>query len=203
MEASDRAGLERLLRYAGRPALSQRRLSRTATGQVRYRLRKPYYTGQTEVVLEPEAFVRRLAALVPPARQNQVRYYGLLASQARDRERLLAQVPGAERDEVAEGEVASAEGVDGDGAHAAEQGDPRARAGYRMRWARLLARVFGHEVLTCPSCGGRRSIIAALTEREAVVKVLAHLGLPTEAPSAAPARAPPQLAWSDDAWPAA
>lgn len=119
MEASDRAGLERLLRYAGRPALSQRRLSRTATGQVRYRLRKPYYTGQTEVVLEPEAFVRRLAALVPPARQNQVRYYGLLASQARDRERL------------------------------------------------------------------------------------AHLGLPTEAPSAAPARAPPQLAWSDDAWPAA
>jgi len=45
---------------------------------------------------------------------------------------------------------------------------------------------------------------AALDHRGAqVVKVLAHLGLPTEAPSAAPARAPPQLAWSDDAWPAA
>ena len=34
----------------------------------------PDGTGQTEVVLEPVAFLRRLAVLVPPARQNQVGY---------------------------------------------------------------------------------------------------------------------------------
>ena len=47
-----------------------------------YRLAKPYYTGQTEVVLEPVAFLRRLAALVPPRGQHQVRYYGALAPQS-------------------------------------------------------------------------------------------------------------------------
>ncbi len=184
------------MRYAGRPALSQRRLSRTETGKVRYRLRRPYYTGQTEVVFEPEAFVRRLAALVPPPRQNQVRYYGLVAAQARDRDRLLARVPGAAQPAGASGEGAGP---------SAELDDARAAAtaGYRMRWARLLSRVFGHEVLTCPGCGGERRIIAALTEREGVVQVLAHLGLPTEAPHAAPARGPPQLEWNADSWPVA
>lgn len=103
--AGDRAGLERQgacpcrclgdKRYGGRPPLSHERLSITATGKVCYRLRKSYYTGQTEVVLEPVAFLRRLAALVPPARQNQIRYYGLLAAQAHDRDRFLALVPNA------------------------------------------------------------------------------------------------------------
>ncbi|MSP26596.1 MAG: hypothetical protein EXR75_15895, partial [Myxococcales bacterium] len=48
----DRPALERLLRYAARPAFSHKRLSRTPSGKVCYRLPKPYYTGQTEVVLE-------------------------------------------------------------------------------------------------------------------------------------------------------
>ena len=53
------------------PAFAHKRLSLTPSGKVSYRLRKPYYTGQTEVVLEPVAFLRRLAALVPPRGQHQ------------------------------------------------------------------------------------------------------------------------------------
>ena len=71
MAAGDRAGLERLLRYAGRGPLGVQRLSQTETGTVRYRLRKPYHTGQTKLVLEPFAFLKRLAALVPPKRRVQ------------------------------------------------------------------------------------------------------------------------------------
>jgi hypothetical protein len=41
--AHDRAALERLLRYCARPAFAHKRLSRTASGKVCYRLRKPYY----------------------------------------------------------------------------------------------------------------------------------------------------------------
>jgi hypothetical protein len=67
--AGDRDGLERLLRYGGRPPLSHKRLSITAAGKVCYRQRLPYHTGQTDVVLEPVAFLRRLAALVPPKRK--------------------------------------------------------------------------------------------------------------------------------------
>ncbi len=186
--AGDRAGLERLLRYGGRPPLSHKRLSITATGKLCYRLRKPYYTGQTEVVLEPVALLRRLAALVPPARQNQVRYYRLLAAQAHDRDRLLTLVPtgGGDESSIAVAEASS---------------HPTATAsGYRLRWAQLLARVFGHQVLICPSCGHARTIIAAITERDVAAKLLVHLGLPTDVPVLAQARAPPQADLFADDW---
>ena len=53
VESADRAGLERMLRYAARPAFAQKRLGLLPSDKVCYRLRRPYYTGQTEVVLEP------------------------------------------------------------------------------------------------------------------------------------------------------
>jgi hypothetical protein len=94
-------------------------------------------------VLEPVAFLRRLAALVPPVRQNQVRYYGLLAAQACDRGRLLALVPsgGKDGDGGREGD-----GDSGSGHAAADPFVSPASACYRVRWAKLLARVFGHQV---------------------------------------------------------
>jgi hypothetical protein len=179
----DRAGLERLVRYAARPPLAQQRLSMTPKGLVCYRLRKPYYTGQTEVVLEPVAFLRRLAALVPPRRQNQVRYYGLLASQA------------ACRDQVV-GLGLALEPVPADPEphnHTEDEEPAPSSARYRHAWAKLLARVFKHQALVCPRCNGPRTIIAAVTHTVAAHRILCHLGLPTELPQLASARAPPQL----------
>ncbi len=141
VEARDRAGLERLLRYCGRAALAHKRLSVTAAGKVRYQLRKPYHTGQTEVVLEPVAFLRRLAALVPPARQNQVRYYGLLAAQASDRDRLLALVP-THRDDAVPHDHAEPPDVPPTAAQDIAADSPASSGGYRLGWARLLQRVF-------------------------------------------------------------
>jgi hypothetical protein len=187
--ADNRAGLERLLRYAARPALAAKRLSRRPSGKVCYRLRRPYYTGQTEVVFEPVAFLRRLAALVPPARQNQVRYFGLLASQANDHHRLLDLAPRS-----------VAHDLDHDVADPHADADPAAAParGYRMRWAALLARVFGHQVLICPHCQGPRTILAAVTEPEPIRAILTHLGLATDVPTLADARAPPQHELLDD-----
>ena len=61
------------------------------------------------------------------------------------------------------------------------------------RWAQLMKRVFDIDVLVCEHCGGRREILAFLTETRVVQKILAHLGLPTEPPAIAPARPPPEL----------
>lgn len=41
--------LERLCRYIARPAVSEKRLSLTSTGQVRYELKTPYSNGTTHV----------------------------------------------------------------------------------------------------------------------------------------------------------
>jgi hypothetical protein len=44
-------------------------------------------------------------------------------------------------------------------------------------------------MMTLP-CGGRRRILADISERDAIVAILAHLGLPREAPPLSRARSP-------------
>jgi hypothetical protein len=61
--------------------------------------------------------------------------------------------------------------------------------GSRMVWAELLRRTSLVDVLACP-CGGRRAIVADISEHDVVVALLAHLKLPTEAPPIARARSP-------------
>ena len=68
--ADDRFSLERLLRYTLRPAFSQERLSLTDDGRVRYQLRRPWPNGATHLEMEPVAFLRRLALLIPRPRQQ-------------------------------------------------------------------------------------------------------------------------------------
>jgi len=63
----------------------------------------------------------------------------------------------------------------------------------RLPWAILLKRVFLVDVLECPKCRGRMKILTAVVEPASVRRVLASLGLPSEAPRLQPARSPPQL----------
>jgi hypothetical protein len=60
-----------------------------------------------------------------------------------------------------------------------------------------MKRVFEIDVLICPHCDGTRMLIALITDGLVVRKILTHLGLETEPPRLAPARAPPELefAW--------
>jgi hypothetical protein len=69
--------LERLCRYITRPAVSEKRLSLTAHGQVRYSLKTPWNDGTTHVIFEPLDFMARLAALVPKPRVNLTRFHGV------------------------------------------------------------------------------------------------------------------------------
>jgi hypothetical protein len=64
--ARDRRRLERLCRYVARPAILSERLTRLDDGQLVYRLKHRWRDGTTALVFEPEEFVARLTALVPP-----------------------------------------------------------------------------------------------------------------------------------------
>jgi len=72
----------RLARYVSRPPVSVERLTLTAQGQVRYRLKTPCRDGSTHIVLEPVDFIARLAALVPPPRAHLTRFHGVFAPHA-------------------------------------------------------------------------------------------------------------------------
>ena len=77
---------ERLCRYISRPAISEKRLSLTPNGNVRYELKTPYRDGTTHVIFEPLDFIARLAALVPKPPVNLTHIHGVFAANSTGRE---------------------------------------------------------------------------------------------------------------------
>ncbi|MFH1529958.1 MAG: transposase [Pseudomonadota bacterium] len=188
VEASDRAGLERLCRYGLRSPLSLERLSVDPDGQVRYRLRKLWIDGRTEIFLDPIAFLRRLAALIPAPYTNLVRYHGVFANRSRDRFRIQLP-PFVEPIEVPPPNECSADHEDEADVVGAEPSLPTVRP-RRLGWAKLLRRVLDVDVLTCPECATSMTVIAFLTDPPVLRRILDHLGLPSSSPPLAPARSP-------------
>ena len=83
IEAPDRAGLERLLRYCARPTFASERLAWDGPDQtVRYTLPGPLPTGQSEFTLTPLKLLERFAALFPPPRRHWHYYFGVFAPHA-------------------------------------------------------------------------------------------------------------------------
>jgi len=79
-----------------------------------------------------------------------------------------------------------------DGAAPAEARAPPVSAAYvRPRhspWAELLRRTFEIDILACPDCGNRLRLVATIENRDVIERILAHLGLPVDVPTPAPAR---------------
>jgi hypothetical protein len=96
-KANKRDKLERLCRYITRPAVSEKRLSLTEHGQVRYSLKNPWRDGTTQVIFEPLDFIARLAALVPTPRINLTRFHGVFAPNSRHRALITPAGRGKER----------------------------------------------------------------------------------------------------------
>ena len=85
VKANERDKLERLCHYITRPAVSEKRLSLTKDGDVRYELKTPYRDGTTHVIFEPVDFIAKLAALVPRPRVNLTRFHGISATNSKHR----------------------------------------------------------------------------------------------------------------------
>ena len=133
VRAHDRAARAQLIRDVVRPPFAEAPVEFIDDEQVRFKFRSPSRIGQRELVLHPLALLHRLALLVPPPRQHQVRAFDVLASAATLRPKV-----------VPVGRVA----VEGSwfGAHKFE---PAERVPYREAWAKLLAR---GDRSTTPGC---------------------------------------------------
>ena len=191
----ERKTLERLLRYGLRPPFAQKRLSLTSDGNVRLKLRKPYYTGQTEIVMPPQDFLRRLIATIPPKRMNMVRFHGVFAPRATVRPALQALLPrkaqGKPSSTSTEPSASPEMTVVPDSPVAPSDHLPPLPPRYRRPWHELLKRVFDVDIV-CGCCGSKMRHISHIEDPQTIAHILGHLGLPTQPPRKAPARAPPQ-----------
>ena len=118
--------------------------------------------------------------LVPRPRINLLLYHGVLAPNAPWRRAVVAR---------AEPEASTVDSCS-PSKPADERGDEakpdRARAKYRA-WADLMRRAFEADVLACPRCGGRMTVLATIDDPAVIRRILTHLGLSMEGGEAAPA----------------
>lgn len=175
----DRVGLKALCRYIARPPLSGERLAELPEGLLSLRLKRPWFDGTTHLVLSPSELIERLIPLIPRPRSHIVRYHGVLAPAAGWRFQIVP-APHAS-----------------DPKPLRQEGSPSVRDD-RIPWAALLMRTFRTDVLACPRCAGRMTVLSAVLESRAAAAIrpaaiLEHLGLDTEPPHVSSPRAPPTL----------
>jgi hypothetical protein len=167
----DRPGLERLLGYCSRPALSVKRLVYASKSKiVMYRAER--HDGRPEMMaLSPVEFLRRWGLLRPPPHKYLVHYYGALAPRSPLRAALTEQ--------------AGKEVEKSKAAERTEKLKNKARS-----WAACLARVFEVFPIICPKCRVDLKPVAVILEDKELVRLLNHVGLPTEFPQFRPAPVP-------------
>jgi hypothetical protein len=127
--------------------------------------------------MAPLKFMQRLAVLVPRPRLHLISFHGVLAPNAKLRPLVVPQGPEVQEQTT---EVAVADECEVETA--------QARPG-RIRWARLLKRMFDIDREQCSNCGaGKLKIIAAILERQVIDKILTHLGFDPQLPPRGRAR---------------
>jgi hypothetical protein len=133
IEARDRAGLERLLRYCARPPFAMERL-RKAGNDLVYRCAKQHSepggdwrevnkragnqrgVRQDEITLTPLELIDRIAALIPPPRTHRHRYYGALAPNSPLRAAIPAMATPAQPTPICQPAVLPKQSAAGEGA---------------------------------------------------------------------------------------
>jgi hypothetical protein len=154
----DKVARERLCRYAARPPLAEDQLRRLEDGRIELSLRRRANNGQRVIALEPMRLLRRLCWLVPPPRQHQVRYHGILAPAARLRRDVVPKPPP---------EIQLAFPI--------QNMFPR-KTEYRVPWATLLKKVYDVDCQRCPTCGTKMRPIGAVALPDDAQRVLRFMG---------------------------
>jgi hypothetical protein len=175
--ANDRDALERMGSYLARPPMAAHRLSQLGDGRLELQLKRPWRDGTTAFRYTAHELIERLVAIVPRPRANLVRYSGVLAPAFAARSQI---VPSGETVTLLPERRPTPAGAEA----------PEAPG--RFPWASLIWRVFVQDVLACKRCSGRMAIVAAVTARAGVTRILDHWGLATEEPRFHAARPPPQ-----------
>ena len=165
-----RAGLYKLVEYIARGPISNKRLEITKAGHVKLELKTAWSNGTTHLLFTKEEFLEKLAALIPPPRTHLVRWSGVFRSNSPIRSKIVL------RPEIKKG-FQFREGKD----PGSEKPSPHNRS-----WSKMLAKVFKIDVTQRSHCPGKLRPVAAIKEREEVIRYLKHQGLDYDPPTKAP-----------------
>jgi hypothetical protein len=158
-----------------RPPIAEERLSLRSDGTLLLEFKKSWRDGTRAVVLTPRDLLMRLCAAIPLPYVNQVRYFGVLASAAANRDEVVpfSEPPvGTFKPPPAAGDQLELLG---------EMSDQPC-VSQRRRWAWVLAHTFAVDLDHCQECGGPLRWVTVAKTPRAAARLMSQLGY---------ARAPP------------
>ena len=155
--------------------------------KVQLDFKRPWSDGTSAIVLDAQALIARLAAIVPPPRRHVTRYFGVLSSHCALRRLIVPAAPMPSSPPAAPQEPKDA---------AAVAAPKPARKSSYIPWRELLRRTFAIDI-KCTRCHGDLRLIALVKEEATIAKILGAMRLPTMPPQLASARAPPHQATLD------
>lgn len=161
----------KICRYILRAPIAKDRITYESGGMVKLKLKTAYADGTTHLQFTPEQFIKRIISLIPPPRQNLIRYIGVFG--ARHKKRSVITVMAQPKKKKIKKKV------------------------YRTQWGELLKYVFKHEVNNCDHCGSKLRPIATITSSFSCQKILNHLGLPVYEVNIIAPRGPPEMEYFD------
>jgi hypothetical protein len=164
IDAFDKDGLERLIRYCARPPFKSENI-RLNGPWVHYRLPKTCHTGKTFIQVEPLEFIERISHFIPYPRRHRRHYHGVFASNSPLRKQLAANA----QKQLTAASKAMQETV--------EKVTKASR-----NWAVLISRIYEADPLICSVCGKKIKIIAFVTHTEQIRRILMGIGWPVEIP---------------------
>jgi hypothetical protein len=154
ISADDTQALENLAGYVTRNALSLQRLVYLDGQQaVIYKGKHNPTRGRNFETMDPLEWLARMADHIPDPGKHRTLFYSYYANRVRG-DRAAAE-PG-------EGKV---------------EGEPARKRPCTASWARLIAKVFHVDPLTCRQCGGKLNIVAYLHDTVTIKQILDHLNL--------------------------
>jgi hypothetical protein len=156
--------------------LKKRASTPNPDGRVILAIKTPWSDGTTHLELSPTDLIARLAALVCRPRANQILYMGVLSPRHRWRAAITPDPPPPAAPKCAT---------------AAADSEPTEHPATNDSWAELMQRGLQIDTLACPTCGGRFRHIANIMTRDAIRRILRHLGIQSEPPDLEPAVLPP------------
>jgi hypothetical protein len=154
----DREKLEKLIRYMARGPIATERLSESFPNLLIYKMKTQWRDGTTHVSFSYLDFIARLVALIPPARMNLVRYYGVFAPNFKGRSKIVQK---------------KSKNTGNQAVTAPDIKETARRA--RMLWSDMLKRTFKIDVTVCPHCGGRLEQIAVIKDKVVALTILRSL----------------------------
>jgi hypothetical protein len=163
---------EALSQYIACPPLSLKKISIEENGEatiISYTSDNDFFKGKIES-FSVTCFLLELTQHIPPRGSQYIRRYGLYASRTKgkwpDMPHVMRLAPAGWK----AGRLKDSESVESY-YEASSMSDQENRS----TLARLIARVYGVDPLTCSRCGSPMRILAVITEPEEVRKILRHL----------------------------